>query len=651
MKRILTFILTVCLIATVLPIGAVTASAQTVDGWYTEGEYWVYYENGVKVTNAWREDSNGWCYLGEDGYMLTDTFVNDSTGKCYLNSSGYCVVSDWVTVDEKRYYLDQNCHTLTGWQEMDDATYYFFEDGSAARGWNIIDDKRYMFDTLGKMIKGAKDFIIDISRWQGNIDWDKLSTTGIDGVIARCGHGNITDGVGDIKFEEYVAEMNARGIPYGMYHYNKSTTVEDARIEAENVIKYVKSTAAAPTLPFFIDIEESGGKADLIAIAKVYIEEFIKNGYMPGIYANKNYWNNYLNDPEFDLYYKWIASYGSDNGYPSSSFANSDDLEKYGMWQYTSAGRLSGITENTVDCNILFDWFKKADGWYSYGELKYYFKDGNICRGLHNIDGVNYYFGQNGLLTGSGWSKDDKGWCYVGTDGDLVTNAWVEDSKGLCYLGSDGYLVTNRWILATAGWYYLDEDGRIAKNAWISDSSGWCYVGDDGLIVTNCWVKDTSGWCYVGSDGYTVKNKWIADSKGWCYLGSDGVMLTNRWIMDSQGWCYVGADGYCVTNIWIKDSKGWCYLNQDGRMAVNQWIKDSQGWCYVDADGYCLTNSWVKDSVGWCYLNGNGNMTVNEWVFDGGNWYYCNAAGYMVTGLHNIGGVNYWFNSSGVWIA
>ncbi len=204
------------------------------------------------------------------------------------------------------------------------------------------------------------------------------------------------------------------------------------------------------------------------------------------------------------------------------------------------------------------------------------------------------------------------------------------------------------WKQNEGKWAYF-LDGVMLKNCWKQDSSDWCYLGSDGYMRTNAWIMDSQGWCYVGDDGYCVTNSWMKDSHGWCYLNSEGRMATNSWILDSVGWCYVGGDGYCVTNTWVKDSHGWCYLNAEGRMATNAWVMDSVGWCYVGADGYAVTNCWKQDSVGWCYLNSEGSMTKSAWVYDGG-WYYLDANGYMVTGWQSIGGVWYNFASSGVWL-
>ncbi len=71
-------------------------AVEPLNGWVNEGGKWAYYENDVKVTNQWKKDSTGWCYLGADGYMVTNRWVKDSIGWCYVGANGYMVYNKWV---------------------------------------------------------------------------------------------------------------------------------------------------------------------------------------------------------------------------------------------------------------------------------------------------------------------------------------------------------------------------------------------------------------------------------------------------------------------------------------------------------------------------------------------------------------------------
>ena len=205
------------------------------------------------------------------------------------------------------------------------------------------------------------------------------------------------------------------------------------------------------------------------------------------------------------------------------------------------------------------------------------------------------------------------------------------------------------WNKVNGYWMYYANGVKVTES-WVKDSNGWCYLDANGYMVTNRWIKDSAGWCYVGANGYCLTNSWVKDSKGWCYLDANGRLTSNAWIKDNGKWYYLGNDSYLVTNRWLKDSIGWVFVGADGAMLTNQWVLDSNGWCYVGANGYAVTSCWKKDSKGWCYLNANGNLVTNQWLYDCGVWYYLDSNGYMVTGTVAIGGRNYTFNNSGVWV-
>ena len=78
------------------------------DGWLLLNDDWYYLEKGYAVTNSWRLDSKGWCYLGEDGAMYTSTWLKDSVGWCYIDENGYCLANGTYTVDGHEYTFDEN---------------------------------------------------------------------------------------------------------------------------------------------------------------------------------------------------------------------------------------------------------------------------------------------------------------------------------------------------------------------------------------------------------------------------------------------------------------------------------------------------------------------------------------------------------------
>lgn len=584
-------------------------------GWEVIGGVWYYFDASGVMQTDWKSINGTWYYFGDSGAMHTE----------------------WAYINNAWYYFDANGKMQTGWICIEEAWYYLNENGAMQVGWKNIGGTEYLFDASGRMVEGAKGLVLDISKWQGKIDWSKVANTNVKGVIVRSSHGDeTTEQSGnwkDIRFAEYIAALEQYKIPYGIYHYNTATTVEQARVQAQNTVEIIRATNANPTFPVFVDIEQDAGNCDLIAIAKVYIEVFAMNGYKPGIYANTNYWMNYLNDPIFNMYYRWIANYGTTannlNATASSTFAPKDGVENYMMWQYTSRGEIDGITENTVDCNVLYEWYQKPNGWKVFEGEWFYYDDGYLAAGWKYINNHWYYFDGKGAMQ-TGWQYisgkwfylDDSGvmqtgwkiykgeWYYLKDNGAMATDWEFIDSTWYCFNSSgvmitgwqmiDGFWcyfdggvkTTNHWV----GSYYLDEKGQMVTNAWVDN--GRYYVGDNGAYVS------TSGWFYLGGSYYYLsaglkQTGWVQAGGAWYYMNPEtGIMLSDKWLDDTY---YLTASGAMATG-WLKLGETWYYMNSSGAKVTNQWV----GNYYLQEDGTMATNKWI----GKYYVGANGSWIL-----------------------------------------
>ena len=499
-------------------------------------------------------------------------FPNDITIIC-LKENG------WKTENEKQYYY-LNGIKQTGWLELDGARYYFNQNGEMQVGWVVIDEVKYLFDNKGKCVEGAHSFVIDISQWQRNIDWDKLKATLVDAVILRSSIGGKTaedyNKAKDSNFVEYIENLNRLEIPYGVYHFNTATTVEIAKIQAQNVIRILKESGANPIYPVFVDIETNGGNCDLIAIAKVYMEIFIENGYKPGIYANQNYWENYLNHPEFNAYYKWIANYGINNGYPSATFTPKDGIGNYAIWQYTSLGRIDGMTENTTDLNALFDWYYKPDGLVEINGKKFLYKDGYLKSGWADENGDLIYLKPSGEMA-VGWLKLDETWYYFNNDGKMATG-WLQLGTTWYYLNSDGEMQTG-WLKLENTWYYLKDSGAMATG-WLQDGGVWYYLSPGGAMQTG-WLKLGGTWYYLNDNG-SMQTGWLKLGDTWYYLSTNGAMATG-WLKLGSTWYYLNQSGAMQTG-WLKLGNTWYYLKDSGAMATGS-LKIGNKWYNFNSSG------------------------------------------------------------------
>ncbi len=195
---------------------------------------------------------------------------------------------------------------------------------------------------------------IDISKYQGNVDFKKVKDTGIQFIIARIGYG-MYENQKDPKFEENYKGAIENNLPVGVYLYSYALSVEDAEKEADVCLKWLNKRRL--NLPVYYDIEDKSqetlSKQTLTDMCTAFCRKIEKAGYWAGVYANKYWLTTHLDSKTLeDKFTIWVAQYNDQNTYKG----------KYDMWQYTSNGKVNGINGN-VDMNILYrDIFSDRNG-------------------------------------------------------------------------------------------------------------------------------------------------------------------------------------------------------------------------------------------------------------------------------------------------
>lgn len=189
--------------------------------------------------------------------------------------------------------------------------------------------------------------VIDVSKHQGNINWDKVADDGVVAAIIRCGYGDDIASQDDSQWSRNVAEAKRVGIKIGAYLYSYATSVAHAQSEANHAIRLLKGIQL--DYPVYYDLEDNNtvGKCNKSVIgdmAEVFCNALSNAGYKVGIYANKYWFTSILTDPRFKKWDKWVAQYYSECTYSG----------EYQAWQYSSAGKVNGIVGN-VDMS----WFYK----------------------------------------------------------------------------------------------------------------------------------------------------------------------------------------------------------------------------------------------------------------------------------------------------
>ena len=190
---------------------------------------------------------------------------------------------------------------------------------------------------------------IDVSKYQGSINWSQVKGAGYDFAFIRVGYcnydGTIAEGF-DPYYEVNMKNAIAAGMNVGVYVYSYAKTTDAARVCANAVLEKIKPYKL--TMPVAFDYEDSKtyaslGKNNNTAICKEFLQTIQNAGYYSMLYTYTSFANSYLNMSDLSAFDTWIADYRGYVGYKGS----------YGIWQYSSTGTVPGISGN-VDMNIAY---------------------------------------------------------------------------------------------------------------------------------------------------------------------------------------------------------------------------------------------------------------------------------------------------------
>ena len=430
---------------------------------------------------------------------------------------------------------------------------------------------------------------IDVSYHNGTIDWKRVKQSEVEYAIIRCGYGTNDKNQDDKKWEENVKGCIDNNIPYGVYLYSYADTVEKASSEADHAIRLLQGKKLK--YPVYYDLEEDKlrdkiSKQTIADIAQTFCDKLSAKGYTVGIYANKDWFTNYLTDSRFNNWTKWVAQYNTVCNYKG----------KYDMWQCSSTGRVPGISGN-VDLNYSYSPFENS---YGGGNTNNGGTTNKYSDGLNEIEGELYYFKNNRIDTSySGLAQYGNEWYYI-ENGKVNWNytglaqrgiEWFYIEKGKLNWNHSGIVEYNNQ------WFYV-ERGRLNWNYTGLGQSGndWYYIvggrvnwGYTGLVQKgNEWFYIENGklnWNHSGIVEYN--NQWFYVERGrlnWNYtgLGQSG----NDWYYIERGrvnWGYTGLVQKGNEWFYVKGGKlDWSYtgLVQKG----NEWFFVRNGrldWGYT----------------------------------------------------------------------
>lgn len=399
-----------------------------------------------------------------------------------------------------------------------------FESNEYGAHWGTYNNTKAFFDYQNNLFVQQAKGVIDVSGWQGDIDWAKAKADGVEGAIIRLGYGEGNNA--DKKAQRNISECKRLGIPFGIYWYSYADTPALAKEEGTDVVAKLKQFGVNPSdlaYPVYYDLEKWTWEGHQPPTDPNVYNNIVNNWYSAlqsagyknlGVYS----YTSYLQGPlkHVDIYAKttWVAQYGARMGFDSFP-TNSRG------WQYTSSGKVDGISGN-VDMNAFGNkeyeslinllWVVRdediavgASVNAPYADLEYKWQSYNVNTGkwktIANWNSANW----------AGWSDD------VGT---YWLHLEVRDAASKTSVGEKtiafAYVPGSKRINATyAGWQSKDvllgvssdnAQGRYKIKIYDVNKQQWV-AGFNGQWAV--WEKPSKGIYWTHFELYTSNGKLV----------------------------------------------------------------------------------------------------------------------------------------------
>lgn len=433
-----------------------------------------------------------------------------------------------------------------------------FESNEYGAHWGTYNNSKAFFDYQNNLFVQQAKGVIDVSGWQGDIDWAKAKADGVEGVIIRLGYGEGNNA--DKKAQRNISECKRLGIPFGIYWYSYADTSALAKEEGADVVSKLKQFGVNPSdlaYPVYYDLEKWTWEGHKPPTDPNVYNNIVNNWYSAlqsagyknlGVYS----YTSYLQGPlkHADIYAKttWVAQYGARMGFDSFP-TNSRG------WQYTSSGKVDGISGN-VDMNA---------------------------------------FGNKEYVNGGHWVIENGQKCWQDSDGSLARSKEIYDPE-------------------SNAWYWIDSDGTMAhdKDVYLRSSGGkWVRYDSNGHMVKGEDYR-YGGWYYFdATTGAMVKGISYVPSNGGkkvCYDWVTGKMLYGEQYVDYDkkigGWYLFDKNTGAMTygDVYLRSNGGkWVRYDRSTGKMVKGLQRQDGAWYYFDETTGAMSHglTWVSQWGVW----------------------------------------------------
>lgn len=499
---------------------------------------------------------------------------------------------------------------------------------------------------------------IDVSKYQGGINWAAVAQSGITYTFIKVGSSN--SGI-DPYFAANVKGAQAAGIRTGVYIYSYATSVEAAIQEAQLVVQWIEGYNI--NFPVAFDIEDKTQKGldanTCTAMANAFASVINQAGYTPILYTYTNFYKSHFTSAlACD---KWIAQYADHN-----------DIAGWAIWQYSSGGAVPGVN-GRVDMNVavkdytafipqvglldlgqgnvfFYNNFRKQYGWVDIAGVKYhtdpatglvttgwfadetgayYFLPGaaNAVTGLNTIDNGIYYFNEAAQLQ-TGWIElGGNTFLFNPAENGKLYTGWWNDAEGVRYLDAkDGHMVTGLNAI-DKDVYYFNEKGFL-QVGWVEiDKLTFMFNPNDGGKLYKGWWNDATGVYYLDpTDAHRVSGLTAID--GAVYYFNEAGQMQVGVVKVNGATFFFGADGKMQTGMQTIGD-GIFYFGENGAMVTGSFATPD-GIYYAGKDGKIVFNQVITIEKKPYLFGADGKLVINQLVQVGDMYYQTDAAGIVI---------------------